>query len=820
MRQITTIFITTCICCFFVLSANAQQIRGYVLDSLSGDTLSFSSITIASTSETSYAKLDGSFKVENIDKGDTLKIGCYGFKSKKIPYKGQEFINVYLSPEDVVLDEVTINAGENPAFKIIRKAVEHRDQNNYALLSAYAFEAYNRAEVDMSNISENFREKKLLRKIESDIKEKDLFMKDDSTGEEYLPMFISETLSDFYYRADPEMNKEKVKASKVKGVGISDEAFWAQFIGASYQQYNFYDNSILVLKKAFISPISSGWKQSYKYELEDSMYVGEDWCYKINVKPKRAQDLAFHGTIWITSEDYALKEVDLNITEEANLNFVEHIHIQRTFKKTDGAWVPEETWLEADISELSDKWAGLEVKSYTSNRDIVINEPKPVSFYKYGVDVAEDATSNEEDFWEKHRHGELSERDLQSFAIVDSLNGVKSIATYVDVFQSIVNGYRKVGKVSLGSYLFVYAWNNVEGHRIRPGFKTNIDFSDKVELKGYVAYGTRDQRWKYSLQARYIPSKRPWNEVGFLSYYDVNQLGITGDLGSNLFEAFTHWGTLTGPFMNQKQSVFLKSELNRHITQNVMFNYRHFTPLFDFEYVKDRTSDVRESTITTSEVVFHTHLNVDETFIINDNAHPSMGLGKWPVLDLTYTLGMEGLMGSDFDYHRMDAQLRQKINMGIGGYSEYSMKVGKVFSTVPYPLLQVHLGNQSPFYTSFAFNMMDYFEFVSDQYASLKYSHHFNGFIMNRVPLLKKLKWRLVTNANILFGAVSDDNINVIPASFQSFRSLENEPFAEVGYGIENIFRIFRVQLFHRLTQLDAPKARSIGVKVAAQFSF
>jgi hypothetical protein len=213
-------------------------------------------------------------------------------------------------------------------------------------------------------------------------------------------------------------------------------------------------------------------------------------------------------------------------------------------------------------------------------------------------------------------------------------------------------------------------------------------------------------------------------------------------------------------------------------------------------------------------------------FVQRDLDRISLGTKKWPVFTLRYTMGVKGILGSDFNYHKLSFGIGHVMRLGILGKLEYDFNAGKIFSKIPYPLLEVHMGNQSPYYTARAFSLMNYFEFISDSYISLRLIHHFEGLFFNRIPLIKKLKWRFLVTGSGVFGGVSPSNLSLIPnrESFngpkhKTFYTLEQMPYLEAGYGIDNIFKILRIDFFHRLTYRDHPGVSKFGVKFSIQFT-
>ncbi|MES2730955.1 MAG: DUF5686 family protein [Bacteroidota bacterium] len=839
MRFVYTFF-------FFLISvslfAQSKSITGKVTDAENGDAIPFANVFFKGGTIGATTDFNGIFTVKvanGVFPADSLFATNLGYQTRgKIINRqaANQTINFQLKASVYNLTEVVVSSGENPAFRIMRGVIKHKSLNDKRSLQAYQYESYNKIEVDVDNISEKFRNKKAMRKITRVVDSLARMAGED--GKPILPLFISEAISNFYYRSSPVKKRENILKTKLTGVGVADGSTVSQLIGSSFQDYNFYENWLSILKKDFVSPIADGWKSNYEYYLADSVYIGDFWCYRIEVEPKRKEDLAFKGTIWIDSKTFALAQIDVSIGKEANLNFIEKIKIQQELEPTTDsvgratAWLPAKTRVLIDVSELSNNSAGMLAKFYTSNRDFVVNQPKEVDFYDVPIEVAEDSKMYEDGFWDQNRHDPLTDDEKKVFVMIDSIKNVPVVKTYVEVFNILVNGYKTVGKVDIGPYLFTYAHNKIEGNRIRLGFRTNEHFSKKWVFKGYGVYGTLDGRFKYSGEVNYIASRKAWTVLGARRTYDLERLGATANEVPNnqIFLAAVKFGTFRRGYFQAENMVFMQRELRKGFTQKVSFRNFSFKPEYSegaFAYYEEpghRDDSPISDQFTSTELVFESRYAKDERFIQQGNQRISLGADNWPILTFRYTMGMKGVMGSDFKYHKFLFNLNHSVRFGMLGRTNYRINVGYIPSTIPYPLLGIHLGNQSFFYYETSFNLMNYFEFISDRYASLSLTHRFEGLFFNRIPFVKKFKLRFLASANVLTGRLKQANIDLSPAQYRDLTvsaptSLNNVPYVEVGYGVENIFRFLRVDFLHRLTYRNNPEASNFGVRVSAYFN-
>lgn len=824
----------------FSLSVFSQKIvlSGKVTDSNTGEAIPFATIHTKGGNNVTQTDFDGYFNLSvNNPTHDSLYCGYVGYTTKSKVFKlnqTQQNIDFQLTPTERMLDEVVIKAGENPAFRIIRNAVANKNTNDKRRLNAYEYESYNRTEIDVDNISSKLKRKKVFRQIGEFMDSMRKVAGED--GKPILPIFISESISKVYYRDNLPRLKEQVMATRVKGVGVDDASLVSQIIGSSFQEYNFYKSYINILNKDIPSPISENWRVYYDYFLADSMFIDTNWCYKIEVDPRNKADLTFKGVIWIADQSWALKRVDLTIPKEANINFIDQVKIQQEMIETEAkAWLPTKQRILIDMAELSDSSAGLLVKFYTSNKDLTVQKPKEQKFYDNPLEVQEDVVENSESYWSVHRHDTLSQTEKNIFLMVDSLKKLPAVKTYIEIADVAVNGYKTLKKIDLGPYLYAYAYNNLEGSRLQLGARTNTSFSKRLMFKVYGAYGTLDTKWKYFVSGKYIFSRKKWSELIIEHKKDIEQLALNDDMkeGSNLFSAFARWVRYRRPYWTEMTSVYFHKDIYAGFSSSIKAKYNNFVPEFNFGYYEDPSKpDVSpiSETFQNFELMFELRYARRELFLQNNNERISLGTKRWPIVTFRVYQGMKGFLNSnygdsDFDYTKLMLNLTQNFRLSYFGTSYYSVTACKYRNNLPYPLLGVHLGNETYFFNLNSFNSMNFFEFVSDRYISANYVHYFEGFFLNRIPLMKKLKWREVVGLNMLYGSADPNNLNYLPEQYKTvdgdpaYRSLGDVPYFESCYGVENIFKFLRVTITHRLNYLDnGYNVNQFGLKLSAHF--
>lgn len=796
------------------------RITGKVVDAATREALPFVNIQIKGTSTGGQTDFDGNYRLMPTVQGDSIVFSYIGYKRKALPIKNgvTQEINVELESAAAELPTVEITPGENPAHRILRQVWAHKPENDREKLDAYQYEAYNKIEFDLNNIPDEFKQRKVLKPV------KFIFDYIDSTNaneKPHLPVFFTETLSDFYYkRHDPKMKKEVIKGSKVSGI---EDASISQFTGQMYIDVNIYDNNILVFDKNFVSPISNNGLFYYRYYLIDSTFIGNHRCYQIQFMPKRKQELLFKGNMWIADTSFAVRRLEMNICDDANINYINSFFVVQEYDNESGSWMLTKDRLVVDFA-IRDKKMGVYGRKTSSYRNIVINQPKDDEFYSKteNIIVQQGAEKRDSSFWAEARHDSLTATEKNIYAMVDTIQHLPVYKTWEDIVIVLASGYKVWKFFEYGPYYNTLSFNKIEGTRLRFGGRTSNSFSRWVELSGYAAYGFKDDAFKYSAAVKTYITKKPRQLTGINYKNDYELLGqseyaFTSD---NLFATLFRRTPLSNMTHVEEYQWWYEREWFNGFNTKLFFVNRNMYPLADGAYMfarSDGSLDYKPG-ITTSEVRLQIRFAWDEKYIENVFSRVSVS-SKWPIVKLQATAGLKGVFNSDYNYQKLNINIDDRFRVQPLGYTNYVIDAGKIWGRVPFPLMVLHPGNETYVYDWASFNMMNYYEFASDMYAALHVFHHFEGFFFNKVPLLRKLKWREVATAKILIGSASTANRNelLFPTTLHA---LTRGPYMEAGAGVENIFKFFRVDAFWRLSYLDNPNISRFGIRVSLQLLF
>jgi hypothetical protein len=807
--------------------AQTTKVSGLVTDAKTGEPLPFVNIAFKNSRIGTTTDFDGRYSFDTYYATDSIQASSVGYTTRSFAVKKDrtQVIDIALEPSSVMLGEVIIKpTDENPAFEILRRVVRHKPANNREKLSAYQYEAYNKVEFDLNNITEEFTQKMLFQPFAF------IFDNIDSTdGKPYLPIFMTETLSEVYYRQKPRSRKELIRGTKVSG--IENESV-SSFMGDMYQNVNIYDNFLVIFGKNFVSPIADGGKGYYNYYLTDSAFIGKYWCYKLEFTPKRPQELAFKGEMWINDTTYAVRRIEAGIHEGANLNFVQAFHVKQEYDQVQNeVWMLVRDGLVVDLNMVRDTGKpnknavqGLYGRRTANYQNFIINQPKQEEFYDGPEEVvmAIDPLSEGTDYWVTNRHVPLTEKETAIYHMVDTMKTIPRFRTYVDIIQTVVTGYYPLGNFELGPYFTTYSFNKVEGNRFRMGARTSSQWSKNKELEGYLAYGTKDTEVKFGFGGKAFITRVPRLIGGVYVKRDIEQLGQSSG-------AFREDNILSSAFRrtpNDKLTMvdefrgFLERDWFAGFSNMFMLRHRTLFPRGSLEYIRFTDAPEPEiiNSITTADIILNTRFAFKEKYVSGDFTRVSLGT-RYPVVEIHLAQGLKGVLRSNYAFTKAIARVQQRIPMGPLGYMRYTVTGAKLWGTLPYPLLLINAGNETFYFDELAFNTMNFFEFINDQSATLFLEQHMDGVLLNRVPLFRRLKWREVLGFKMAVGSLQEKNRNemeLLPFMFD----LSRGPFMETSFGVENIFKILRVDVLRRLTYLDHPNARKWNFRLMLTINF
>ena len=809
---------------FLSLSVMKAQyiIRGKIFEADNKEALPFVPVLIKNTNAAIQSDFDGNFILKSYFLGDSLVASYVGYKrlaraiNKSL--KVQELNFPLEKSGGVSLDEILIASGENPAHRILKNCINFKEKNNKNELISYEYETYNKLEFDLTRISEKMQNRKAFKPISFIFDNVDSSF---SSEKPSLPFFIVESLSQFYFKSNPTRKKEIILASKITGI---ENSSISQVMGDMYQNINIYNNNILLFNKQLPSPVSENGLFYYKYFLQDSSFDGKHYLYHLTFKPKRVQELSFTGNIWIADTSWGIKRLEMSLPKDANINFINSANVIQEFVYADSSWMLHKDRLVIDFAPTKNS-VGFYGRKTTSYKKIKINQPKEDLFYQFvdKINLNEGALKQTEEFWAQNRHDSLTQREKKIFKMIDTIRSLPIYKTWIDVFHLVLTGYKRLNNFEIGPYFNLISYNKIEGTRIRIGGRTSNVFSKWYQLSGYFAYGLSDQNWKQSLGIKSFLTQSPKRQIVGVNYssdYEILGQNSNGFSQDNVLASFFRTDPLIHFTLVNSVTAFYESEWFPGFITKVSFIGRSFKELGENKYTRyKRDGGIEElEKLNNTEIRFNFRFAWKEKYISTGFRRLSLGT-KYPIFQLNYSKSLLDAYKGEYDYQKLVLNVSDRIRIApILGYTDFTFEVGKIWGALPYPLMELHGGNQTYIYDKLSFNMMKNYEFVSDQFISATIFHHFEGLFLNKIPFLRKLKWREVTTAKAVWGSVNQQNRNtlIFPSTL---KALDKGPYIEASAGIENIFKLFRIDAFWRLNYKLPNAFDNFGLKFGFQLT-
>lgn len=814
---------------FSVSCFSQTKVSGIVYDT-QGGTLPFVNVLFKDSHEGTITDENGKFYLESRETYKTLLVSFLGFKPKEILLDKNTTYNlkIELEEETSQLDEVVIYTGklskkDNPAIDILRKIWENRRENGVKKFKQYQYDKYEKLEFDLNNIDSSFMENKLFKGMEF------IFDYTDTssvTGKNYLPIFINEA----YYKVygDNLLKEHKEDMEGNKNSGFENNQTIIEFVKDLYADFDIYDNYLKFFDKAFTSPLSRTGIDVYNYKLADSAFRDNKWCYQIVFYPRRQGELTFRGDFWVNDTTWAIKDIRLHGSRNANINWVKDIYIEQNFEVlNDSVFLLKRDYFMTDFSfNKKDQAQGIYGKRTTMYDNHIFDKERDRTFYKERVDAYHwEIYNRPDDFWTARRMESLNKNEQQVYKMLDTLHSVKRFRQLYDVGSVLVSGYYEIENFDLGPVFSVFGFNEVEGLRLRAGGRTYFGQNDPWRIEGFVAYGFKDDKFKYGISGKWLLDRKSRLIVFAGNRRDVEQIGASLTTSNDVLGRSLASSSLVSVGANDKltninlTAAGFELEPVKNFRIRTDFSYRTLTsasPTFSMDYFDENgniQSDIKQPEIGLS--FYYTPGKRTSGYGVE---RTTINPGRFPQFYAGYTYGVKGLLDGHFEYQKVQFLYNQPWNLGGLGELYSTIEAGKTFGEVPLGLLSPIPGNQTLFSIYNTFTQLNYYEFVSDTYATLHLQHNFGGRIFSRIGFLRKLNLREIVSFRAVYGTISEENI-ALNASGIPYLAPE-EIYYEYSFGIGNIFKIFRLDINYRGNYLHLPDARRFGVTGSFGFYF
>ena len=815
------------------------QLRGYIIDEATGDSIPYASAIYRGHNVAVASNINGQFTIARHE-GWVLTFSAVGYVSKSITITAstKQNFNVKLKPDTKALKEVVVKTKRkrysrknNPAVELMKKVVEAKKRTDLDNRDYYQYNKYQKLTLALNDITpEKLEDPKMKKKPWL----KDQVEKCEYNGKLILPVSVDETVTQKIYRKHPHSEKNIVKGQNSTGVNdlFQTGDILNTVLKDVFSDVNIYDDQIRLLQYPFTSPIGKDAVAFYRFYIMDTLYVERDKCIHLHFLPNNQQDFGFRGDIYILADSsYQVKRCELTIPKKSDVNFVENMKIVQEFTQ-----LPDSTW----VLSVDDMLAEIKLASFIKEAAVIRTtrltdyafDPLPKQLFKgKAKDVKEaDAMMRDEAFWNKYRQVSLTKSESKMDAFVNNLAQIKGFKYIIFGLKALIENFVETGnpsKVDIGPINTMLTSNPVDGLRTRISAQTTAKLNPHWFASGYFARGWKSEKNYYKAdltysfnKKEYLPREFPKRTLSFSSTYDImapSDKFMKTDK-DNVFTSFK-WSKVDKMMFYNRQEIKYEREEDWGFKTTLGFKAEenegalglNFIPLSQYsQKFTDGNGSVMpySNKFRTSEFHAEFRFAPGETFINTKQRRLKINLDA-PVFTLRHTVGIKGFLGGDYRYNYTEANIYKRFWMKSWGKIDCYLKGGIQWNQVPYPLLIMPETNLSYIIQDETFELIDNMEFLNDRFASLYISWDFNGKIFNRIPLLKKLKWREYIGFRCLWGGLSDKNNPFLEQNAKSdilmlfpegCRIMDSQkPYYELSVGIHNIFKLIHVEYVRRL---------------------
>ena len=835
---------------YFSIVLHAQTIVGHVVDEATGENVGFASVQYKGHHVAAITDLGGRFVIER-HKGWKLTVSAVGYKSRTYTVDADmDKLFVSLREDNRALKEVTVRSKRsrysrknNPAVELMKKVIANKKKTDLSLKDYYQYTKYQKLTLALNDINKASLESSKLGKFQWLTEQVE---RCEQTGKLILPASVDETVTRKIYRRTPHDEKDIVQGQRSSG--INDFFQTGDILNTVskdvFTDVNIYDDQVRLLQHPFTSPISDGAISFYRYYIEDTLVVDRDSCIHLHFLPNNQQDFGFRGDLYVLKDSsYQVKRCELILPNQTDVNFVEGLKVTQEFSRLpSGEWVLSVDDMVVELVLFDFLQKGVAIRT-TRLSDYEFGEIPAKLFRGKAKTVTDpDAPLMDDDFWQAHRKVQLTRSEA---GMGDFLNGMRTVGGFKYMLlglKLLAENYIETGnpsKVDIGPVNSMVSTNFIDGLRTRLSLQTTANLNRHLFWKGYVARGWRSHNTYYSSQLtwalnkkKYLPDEFPKRNLSFLSTYDViapSDKFLSTDK-DNVFTAFKWAKADKMMFYNRQQLTFeyeqmygLRTLLSIKTEKNEAAGNMTFTPLTShlspLTSIGLRTTELRAE-IEYSPGALYTN-SKQRRLKVNREA---------PIFTLSHTMGVKGMLGGDYDYHYTEASIFKRLWLNSWGRIDLYTRGGVQWSQVPFPLLCMPAANMSYFSQKQSFNLLTSMEFLNDRFVSVDMNWDMQGKIFNRIPLIKKLRWREYVGAKMLWGALSDKNNPYLERNAQSTVLMAfpegtylldpKVPYWEISLGIRSIFRFFQIEYVRRMNYNDHSHGHKNSVRLGFTLMF
>lgn len=845
-------------------SAAAQErtvsVQGTVSDAVSGEPLPFVQVGIAGTTTGTSTDMDGRFRLSVTMGGgrrDTLRFQMMGYEPMALAVESittRRGLKIAMMPHTQMMQEVVITASRkerkryrrqgNPAVELVGKVIDNKEHNRPLALDRYNRSVYEKTTMALDDFHPDFENKRIWRKLNFLEKYIDLTPFDHTP---ILTVSMREVMQRQSYRRKPRQGRTLTTAKRMEGL---DQVMGQEGIDASLSEMllpvDIYDNDIELMLNHFTSPLNSTLATAfYRYYITDTVVLDGIQCAELSFVPANDQSYGFTGQMYIALDgSYAVTRFNMAVSPHVNLNFVRDLTVIHTYSRDEasGLYLPDrcDTYGRMYIQKRIQELYIHQVRIYHNYNISDTATLLPDSLFPAFTSSASlPNTKIRRKVWNELRPIELTAKETVIDSLRYELARMPEVQRLKKAAEITLTGYvataakRDSSRFDIGPIYNIASYNSVEGWRFRLGGMTTAALNPRNFAEGYAAYGLRDKRAKFNISLIHTfddkvrhSHESPQSRISLTASYELESPGQS-------YDNFDRDNILMSSDIAQKLQyvaqgvVRLQKQWPSHLRIDTWMAARRVEPAGLLRYEQYQADGSLKDVARFDEAEWMGRL----TFSPNrdpDSRRPGsanvISVRKdAPTINLTHRIG---LMEGGFRWQRTDFSAEKRFWLSAFGHIDAKLQSGIVWNRVPYPRLCFPNGNNSLFISQSAFNTMLPMEFVVDQYAALFATYHLKGWILNNIPLVKRLRLREVVGFNILYGGLSAKN-NPTPDNATGLFKLPDKtvplgekPYMEYSIGVENILKFIRIDYIRRISYNEGMTSKEKGfVKIEFKFT-
>lgn len=838
--RLLTIIISLLALCLFVQEGKAQQkVEGIIVDKATAKGIAQASVSIIGASEGTSCDAEGRFQLSTNRKAPyQLLISAVGYTDRIFDYRGGDGdLSIALESNDNLLDAVEVSRkvkykNRNPAVDLINQVIKHKRTNRLENQARLTFKQYDKLQFGLVNPAQGYS--KRLGSIGFVFENVDTIS---APGSRLLTMFMQEQLSDVYSKNDPKAFKKRVKSVKQTDFDpryVNNHNIQS-YLSYLFQDIEIYDENIFLIDKLFLSPIANNAPVFYKYYLTDTVQNNEGRFIEVSFEPRNKTDLLLSGRLHISMDDrFAVRLAELRVNKESNLNWVNDVYIELIYQPN------------AENIMFLEK-SSVNIVFGTGKRDAVYGRKTSLNYdYDFDPSFSDDVFSGapteilpiakeQSEMIDQKRPLQLSPVESRVYTNIDSLNQDRTFKTLLALGYLFGIGYYPLGPIEFGPLEYLYSRNNIEGDRIRIGGRTTSAFSEKLFIEGYLAYGIRDGALKYfvrptlSLNGESV-AKFPAHYIQAAVQHDIFDPGrnLGFRKGDSFFQSIRRNRPTKWMDTDAYQLTHL-IEFGNHVSLASSIIHHQRRAIGNLQFISSADNAVSMPEINTNELQFILRWAPNEKFYYRNLSRNTI-IEKYPVFNLQYNRGLDGFRGGNYAFDAVRASVSKRFFLKQLGFADLTLAGGKIWGTLPYPLLEIPDVFREEDRHVIDYTLMRSTEFVADEYVRIAVEHKLEGFIFNKIPLIKRLNLRELWGVKMFYGNLTDGNNPYVSDNVIRFdrntegqiltHVMDKSPYWEGKVGIDNIFRILRVEYVKRLNYLNLPDVQKDAYRVSLHLNF